>query len=77
MPKAITREQWEAAAKAWNDWGPFLRKWLGSATEIVLDMVGRGSGRACARRRRGCPEMMTMEVVRRERMGGVWTMVSG
>jgi SAM-dependent methyltransferase len=40
--KAATREQWQSAAKAWNDWGPFLRAWLGPATEIMLDMAGVG-----------------------------------
>jgi ubiquinone/menaquinone biosynthesis C-methylase UbiE len=42
--KATTREQWQASAKAWNDWGPFLRKWLGPSTEIMLDMVRVGPG---------------------------------
>ena len=37
--KATTREQWQTAAKAWNDWGPLLRAWLGPATEIMLDMA--------------------------------------
>lgn len=42
--KATTREQWQAAAKAWNDWGPFLRAWLGPATELMLDMAHIGPG---------------------------------
>lgn len=42
--KETTREQWESAAKAWNDWGPFLRSWLGPATEIMLDMARIGPG---------------------------------
>lgn len=42
--KETTREQREAAAKAWNDWGPFLRAWLGSATEIMFDMARIGPG---------------------------------
>ncbi len=37
--KETTREQWQAAAPAWNDWGPFLRAWLGPATELMLDMA--------------------------------------
>jgi SAM-dependent methyltransferase len=37
--KETTREQWQASAQAWNDWGPFLRTWLGPATEIMLDMA--------------------------------------
>jgi SAM-dependent methyltransferase len=38
--KETTRAQWQAAAKAWNDWGPFLRRWLGEATELMLDLAG-------------------------------------
>ena len=43
--KETTREQWQTAARAWNDWGPSLRTWLGPATEIMLDMakIGRGN----------------------------------
>jgi SAM-dependent methyltransferase len=42
--KQTTREQWQTAAKAWNDWGPFLRAWLGPATEVMLDMAHVGPG---------------------------------
>jgi SAM-dependent methyltransferase len=42
--KATTREQWQTAARAWNDWGPLLRKWLGPATETMLDMARIGPG---------------------------------
>jgi SAM-dependent methyltransferase len=42
--KETTRQQWDAAASAWNNWGPFLRKWLGPATEIMLDMAGVSTG---------------------------------
>lgn len=42
--KETTRRQWQSAAKAWNDWGPFLRKWLGEATEVMLDMAGVSAG---------------------------------
>ena len=38
--KSTTREQWQAAAKSWNDWGALLRAWLGPATEMMLDMAG-------------------------------------
>jgi SAM-dependent methyltransferase len=37
--KETTREQWNAAARAWNEWGPFLERWLGAATELLLDMT--------------------------------------
>ncbi len=42
--KNTTRDQWQAAAKAWNDWAPLLHAWLGPATETMLDMAGVGSG---------------------------------
>jgi ubiquinone/menaquinone biosynthesis C-methylase UbiE len=42
--KETTREQWQAAAEAWHRWGPVLEKWLGHATEIMLDMAGVGAG---------------------------------
>ena len=38
--KETTKNQWDLAAKAWNDYGIFLRQWLGPATEIMLDMAG-------------------------------------
>jgi SAM-dependent methyltransferase len=42
--KKTTTEQWQSAAKAWNEWGPTLRAWLGPATETMLEMAGIGSG---------------------------------
>jgi len=42
--KQATREQWQGAAKAWDEWGPFLRKWLGESTEAMLDMAGIAAG---------------------------------
>ena len=42
--KETTRNQWEVAARAWNDWGPFLREWLGPATGTMLDMAAIGPG---------------------------------
>jgi SAM-dependent methyltransferase len=42
--KETTRQQWQAAADAWNDWGPLLRKWLGPATDVMLDMAGVRAG---------------------------------
>ena len=42
--KETTREQWQAAAEAWRRWGPTLEKWLGPATDIMLDMAGVGAG---------------------------------
>jgi ubiquinone/menaquinone biosynthesis C-methylase UbiE len=37
--KETTREQWQAAAVAWHRWGPTIGQWLGSATELMLDMA--------------------------------------
>jgi SAM-dependent methyltransferase len=42
--KETTRQQWQSAAKAWNEWGPFLRQWLGHSTEVMLDMAGVTTG---------------------------------
>jgi SAM-dependent methyltransferase len=43
--KRTTTEQWQTAAQAWSDWGPLLRRWLGPATDVMLDLakVRRGS----------------------------------
>jgi SAM-dependent methyltransferase len=42
--KESTRAQWESASEAWNRWGSFIGRWLGQATEDMLDMarIGRG-----------------------------------
>lgn len=42
--KQTTLEQWQSAAKAWSDFGPLLRRWLGPATELMLDMSGVREG---------------------------------
>jgi len=43
--KATTRDQWDAAAQAWDAWGPTLEAWLGEATELMLDLgqLAKGS----------------------------------
>lgn len=38
--RATTRTQWEAAAEAWDRWSPLLARWLGPATEVMLDAAG-------------------------------------
>jgi ubiquinone/menaquinone biosynthesis C-methylase UbiE len=38
--KQTTRAQWEAAAEAWDRWGPLISRWLGPATDAMLDMAG-------------------------------------
>jgi SAM-dependent methyltransferase len=42
--KQTTRAQWDDAADAWHRWGPFLERWLGEATELMLELAGVGSG---------------------------------
>lgn len=42
--KRTTRDQWENAAAAWHAWGPTLKRWLGPATERMLDLAGVGAG---------------------------------
>src|SRR5262245_11742149 len=42
--KETTRAQWDSAAKAWHHWGPTLARWLGPATEAMLDMARVGPG---------------------------------
>ena len=37
--KETTRVQWDQAAEAWNRWGGLLARWLGPATELMLDMT--------------------------------------
>jgi SAM-dependent methyltransferase len=42
--KESTLEQWQAAADAWNRWGPQLERWLGPATEVMLDLAAVATG---------------------------------
>jgi len=42
--RQTTRAQWESAAEAWDRWGPLLARWLGPATEAMLDMAGVRDG---------------------------------
>lgn len=42
--KQTTRAQWESAAEAWNRWGPLVGRWLGPATQAMLDMAGVSPG---------------------------------
>jgi SAM-dependent methyltransferase len=37
--KETTRSQWDEAAAAWHRWGAFLERWLGEATESMLDLA--------------------------------------
>ena len=42
--KQTTLEQWNNAAEAWDRWGTLLSRWLGPATETMLDMAGVDQG---------------------------------
>lgn len=35
--RATTRTHWEAAAQAWDRWSPLLSRWLGPATDVMMD----------------------------------------
>lgn len=42
--KQSTLQQWNTAAEAWHRWGPLLSRWLGPATEVMLDMCDIKNG---------------------------------
>ncbi len=42
--KSTTRDQWEAAAEAWDRWGASIEDWLGEATEVMLDEARLATG---------------------------------
>lgn len=42
--RQATRAQWEAAAAAWDRWAALLARWLGPATEAMLEMAAIGRG---------------------------------
>ena len=42
--KQTTLQQWNTAAEAWHRWGPLLSRWLGPATETMLDMCDIKNG---------------------------------
>jgi len=42
--RQATRAQWQAAAEAWDRWAPLLARWLGPATDAMLDMAAVGPG---------------------------------
>lgn len=43
--KETTCEQWQGTAEAWHRWAPTIEKWLGPATDEMLNLAGvqRGS----------------------------------
>ncbi len=42
--KETTRVQWQDAAEAWHRWDPVFDRWLGPATELMLDIAGVQQG---------------------------------
>lgn len=42
--KETIRRQWQDAAEAWHRWGAAIERWLGSATERMLDLAEIGAG---------------------------------
>ena len=42
--KETTREQWQLAAEPWYRWGEVLERWLGEASELMLDLAEIGAG---------------------------------
>lgn len=42
--RRTTRAQWESAAQAWDRWSPLLERWLGPATDAMLEMARIGPG---------------------------------
>ena len=42
--KETTRAQWQDAAHAWHSWDPLFDRWLGPATELMLDLADVGKG---------------------------------
>ncbi len=67
--KKTTRTQWNDAAEAWNRWGPLLNRWLGPATERMLDMTGVRAGSRVLDVAAGAGEQ-TLAAARRTGPGG-------
>lgn len=67
--KTTTRAQWENAAEAWHRWGPFLGKWLGPATERMLDLARLQAGSRVLDLAAGAGEQ-TLRAARRVGPGG-------
>jgi SAM-dependent methyltransferase len=42
--RRTTRDQWDGAAAAWDEWGGVLEDWLGPATGVMLDLAGVAAG---------------------------------
>jgi hypothetical protein len=44
--KATTHDHWQAAAAAWNRWDPTIARWVGPATNQLIDMMQVRAGHA-------------------------------
>jgi SAM-dependent methyltransferase len=42
--KQTTFEQWQSAAEAWYRWSPAIQRWLGRATDEMLNLAGVSPG---------------------------------
>lgn len=67
--RQTTRAQWENAAEAWDRWSPLLARWLGAATEAMLDAAGVAPGSRVLDIAAGAGEQ-TLAAARRAAPGG-------
>lgn len=67
--KQTTLQQWNNAAEAWHRWGELLTRWLGPATETMLDMADIGPNSRVLDVAAGAGEQ-TLAVARRVGPGG-------
>jgi SAM-dependent methyltransferase len=67
--KQTTLQQWNTAAEAWHRWGPLLSRWLGPATETMLDMCEIKNGSRVLDVAAGAGEQ-TLAVAKRIGAGG-------
>ena len=67
--KQTTRRQWDKAAEAWHRWGPLLSRWLGPATERMLDAAGVAQGSQVLDVAAGAGEQ-TLSIARRIGLNG-------
>ncbi len=68
--KRTTLAQWEAAAEAWDRWGPAIEDWLGQATEVMLDGAAITTGSRVLDVAAGAGGQTLAAA---ERVGPVWT----
>jgi hypothetical protein len=76
--KQSTQEQWQETAEAWDRWGPTLERWLGPATELMLDQARVGPGaRGSARRTGALREHGRVRPLRTRVIGALHAMLAG